>query len=81
MGDLSLEPRRLPLIPISPPHPFDALPRRDRGTWADVTVHDLGEMFAEFVGKLRLIGEVVQRAVARARGNPCAKTTIVLAKP
>ena len=64
-GDSPSKPRRLPQIPISPPHPVDALPRRYWVARADIAMHYLRELLEEFVGKPGLVREIMKRAVTR----------------
>src|SRR5262245_65675306 len=64
-----LKPRRLATRPVSLPHPLNSLPCGVGVAGAGITVHDLRELFTEFVGKLRLIGKVVERSIVGSQGH------------
>lgn len=61
----SLRTSALPDSPVSLAHPLHALPRLVGLARADVAMDDFGESAAHLIGRLGLVGKIVERAIAR----------------
>jgi hypothetical protein len=55
--------------PIAFAHSLNAGPRRDGIARADIAVHHLRELFADFIGKLGYVRKVVERPITGGQGH------------